>query len=498
MNILLTTINSRYHHSSFGLRYLYANLEELQPQAQIMEFVLGKNPRDIAESLLAKNPKIIGIGVYIWNTTQVLELVSHLKKIAPEVIVVLGGPEISYETEGQELYRLCDFVVKGEAEFLFRDLCRKLLSPGDHPLPKLVSGPLPNIDEIKFPYEYYSDEDIAHRVIYVEASRGCPYKCEYCLSSLDTSVRNFKVDLFLAEMQKLLDRGARSFKFVDRTFNLSPSISGKIMEFFSRHIDLGLFLHFEMVPDRLPSELREWIKKFPEASLQFEVGVQTWNPVVAANVSRRQDYTKIVENFRFLHDETGVHTHADLIVGLPGETKESFGQGFDALSKCQVDEVQVGILKRLKGTPVIRHDQNFKMVYSDQPPFQILKNKDISFAEMQKLVRFAQFWDLYANSGNFRSLMAHFRQEADEQCSGSLFAMFWSFSEFLTARHGQTHALSRGSLMESAQAYLISQGLSQSQAENIACAPTKKMKVSDALIVAAAKTKASQRQQKHH
>jgi radical SAM superfamily enzyme YgiQ (UPF0313 family) len=453
MDILLSTINSRYHHSSFGLRYLFANLQELKGRARIVEFVLGKNPRDVVENLLAQNPKIIGLGVYIWNTTAILEVVSLLKKLAPEVVVVLGGPEISYETETQELFALADFVVKGEAEFLFHDLCQKILA-GEKPQNKLIQGALPEIKALQLPYAYYTDEDIAHRVMYVEASRGCPYKCEYCLSSLDKSVRNFDTDLFLKEIDTLILRGARSFKFVDRTFNLSPSISTQILRFFLERIHLGLFLHFEMVPDRLPADLQELIVQFPKGALQFEIGVQTWNPIVAAHVSRRQDYQKIAENFRFLKEKTGVHTHADLIVGLPGETFQSFAQGFDALMNCAPDEIQVGILKRLKGTPIVRHDQKFKMVYADQPPFQILQNTDIDFALMQKFVRFSQFWDLYANSGNFLPLMKFFKERAVSHHGGSLFSLMWEFSQFLTDRHGQAHAISRSALIESAKVYL--------------------------------------------
>jgi radical SAM superfamily enzyme YgiQ (UPF0313 family) len=491
MDILLSTINSRYHHSSFGLRYLYANLGELQTRARICEFVLGKNPRDIAESLLAQNPKIIGLGVYIWNTTQILELVSVVKKLAPEVVVVLGGPEISYETENQELFKLADYVIQGEAEFLFYDLCSRVLA-GERPEKKIIAAVLPEISKLQLPYAYYTDEDIAHRVMYVEASRGCPYKCEYCLSSLDKSVRNFDTDLFLQEIDKLILRGARSFKFVDRTFNLSPSISGKILRFFLERVNLGLFLHFEMVPDRLPADLQELIVQFPRAALQFEIGVQTWNPAVAANVSRRQDYKKIVENFRFLKEKTGVHTHADLIVGLPGENFESFKQGFDALTECGPDEIQVGILKRLKGTPIVRHDQKFKMIYADQPPFQILQNTDIDFSLMQKFVRFGQFWDLYANSGNFLSLMTFFKQQAKEKHEGSLFSLIWHFSNFLTRRHGQAHAISRSALIESARVYLCEElSVSAEQISDILEIPTAMKRPT------AAKSTASARQQRH-
>jgi hypothetical protein len=235
----------------------------------------------------------------------------------------------------------------------------------------------------------------------VEASRGCPFKCEFCLSSLDVPVRNVPIDSFLREMQKLLDRGLRQFKFVDRTFNLNLSISRAILEFFLERYTPGLFLHFEMIPDRLPEALRAIIARFPAGALQFEVGVQTFNEEVSARISRRQDNAKLADNLRFLREQSGVHVHADLIVGLPGETIESFGRGFDRLVALRPQEIQVGILKRLRGTPIVRHDAEFQMVYSPHPPYEVLQTGAIDFATMQRMRRFQRYWDLIANSGNF-------------------------------------------------------------------------------------------------
>jgi radical SAM superfamily enzyme YgiQ (UPF0313 family) len=447
--ILLATLNSTYQHAAFGLRYLFANLGDLQKQTQIKEFTIAQDVRVIAEQILSQNPKILALGVYIWNARQSFDLVCLLKKLKPEMVIVLGGPEVSYETESQEIFRWADYVIKGEADFLFPEFCQKILN-GQIPAQKLIQGPLPEITKIQSPYAYYSDEDIKNRVLYVEASRGCPYKCEYCLSSLDVSVRNFPLDTFLKDLDILISRGARQFKFVDRTFNLSPKISSAILLFFLERIHMGLFLHFEMVPDRLPAELKELIQKFPDGALQFEIGIQTWNPEVAKNVSRRQDYVKIVENFQFLKKETKVHTHADLIVGLPGETLDSFALGFDAVAGCQPDEIQVGLLKRLKGTPIVRHDQNFQMIYQNHPPFQILSTKDMDYSTIQKMVRFAKFWDLFANSGNFPNFMKYLKLVSKE----SFFWTFMSFVDFLSARHPEGHGIALLRLVESAWTYL--------------------------------------------
>jgi radical SAM superfamily enzyme YgiQ (UPF0313 family) len=452
-DILLVTLNSTYQHAAFGLRYLFANMKDLQPRTEILEFTIHASPRNVVEKILIHNPKVVGFGVYIWNTTETFEIVSILKRVAPEVILVLGGPEVTYESESQDICKTADYVIKGEADFLFHDFCEKILS-GQKPEHKFIAGALPDITKIQSPYALYSEEDIKNRILYVEVSRGCPYKCEYCLSSLDKLVRSFNLDQFLSDMDALIAKGARQFKFVDRTFNLSIPTSTRILQFFLARVQFGLFLHFEMVPDRLPLELKELIKQFPEGSLQFEVGIQTWNLDVAKNVSRRNDYVKVRENFQFLSSETGVHTHADLIVGLPGETIASFGKGFDELASCGPDEIQVGVLKRLKGTPIVRHDREFQMIYQEHPPFQILRNKDISYADMQKMNRFAKYWDLIANSGNFTNTTKWFREQSEKREDKSFFWEFFALNEFLSTRFGETHSLALQSILEALWTYL--------------------------------------------
>ena len=463
-DILLCTLNSTYQHSSFGLRYLYANLGELQPRCQIIESTIKENPRNLIEKVLAHKPRIVGFSVYIWNTLETLESIMLLKKVSPETIIVLGGPEISYETETQEHLKWADYVIKGEADFSFREFCLDILVRGTRPEKQIITSELPDISKIVLPYSLYSDSDIRNRVIYVEASRGCPYKCEYCLSSLDKSVRNFDLELFLSEMKTLLERGVRCFKFVDRTFNLSPTSSTRILRFFLEHIELGLFLHFELVPDRLPTEIRDLIKLFPSGSLQFEVGIQTLNPIVAKNISRNNNLEKVAENFSFIREHTEVHTHADLIVGLPGETFDSFAAGFDQLAIYGPDEIQVGILKRLKGTPIKRHETGFKMLYSEAPPFQIISTSCMDYLTLQKMNRFAKFWDLYANSGEFKHFMAWLKASAD---GSSYFAAFFDFSEYLSLAFVDTHSLALVSLAEKAWSYMLAKEVSKPEAARI-------------------------------
>jgi radical SAM superfamily enzyme YgiQ (UPF0313 family) len=224
MTILLTTLNARYAHASLGLRYLLANMGELQEQTKIHEFVIGARSTDVVEKILAyRQPEqkfIVGFGVYIWNVVEITQIVAILKRVAPEVIVVLGGPEVSHETGDQEIIRLADYVITGWGDISFANLCQQILR-GPQPLMKIHAGLQPPMNDIRLPYQLYSDQDIRHRTLYVEASRGCPFKCEFCLSSLDKTAWPFDIDVFLAEMESLYQRGARLFKFVDRTFNLN-------------------------------------------------------------------------------------------------------------------------------------------------------------------------------------------------------------------------------------------------------------------------------------
>ena len=441
--IILTTLNARYIHASMGLRYLYANMGHLQDKTELLEFNINTRVMDIAESLLQTNPEIIGIGVYIWNATESLQLVKLLKTISPETTIVLGGPEVSYEYETQELVSSADYVITGQAELAFKELCDDLFN-NIKPFNKIIH-PLPvELSEIELPYKYYNDEDVANRVIYVEASRGCPFKCEFCLSSLDKTVYPFDLDIFLSEMETLYQRGVRHFKFVDRTFNLKAATSIRIMEFFLDKMNLdnednqnkqNLFLHFELIPDHLPEKLKDTISRFPEGSLQFEIGIQSLNPEVQTIISRKQNTQKVSDNLNWIRNHSHAHIHADLIIGLPGETIDSFAEGLNQLYKMNPHEIQVGILKRLKGTPIIRHTIDYDMRYNPLPPFNILSNNLINFNDMQRLSRFARYWDLIINSGRFK----HTKKVLLENNS---FYNFLSLSDWIFTTSNQTHKIS--------------------------------------------------------
>jgi radical SAM superfamily enzyme YgiQ (UPF0313 family) len=460
MTIILSTLNARYAHASLGLRYLLANMGPLQPQTSIQEFVIGAKTTEIVEKLLAQEPRVIGFGIYIWNVEETTRVVAMLKRVAPQVVIVLGGPEVSHESAEQAIVQLADYLVTGWGDVTFAKLCGEILN-GPKPLMKIHAGVQPPMAEIKMPYSLYSDHDIAHRTLYVEASRGCPFKCEFCLSALDKTAWPFALDTFLAELESLHARGARLFKFVDRTFNLNIKTSLKIMQFFLDKLEADpddpVYAHFELVPDHLPDALKEGITKFPPGALQFEIGIQSFNPEVQARVSRKQDNAKAAENIRWLCEQSHAHLHVDLIAGLPGEDVASFARGFDQLVALKPHEIQFGILKRLRGTPIIRHTETFGMVFDPYPPYTILATSAVDFSTMLRLVRFARYWDLVANSGRFVNTIAHMLGDAP-------FDSFMAFSDWIYSKTDATHRIALDRLASLVTQWLQVRGMDKEAA----------------------------------
>lgn len=432
MKIILTTLNSRFTHSAIGLRYLYANMQELQPNTSIQEFSINDAIQTIAQKLLINNPDIIGIGVYIWNASEVRELIHIIKKVSPQTLIVLGGPEVTY-LPFRVNFDDADYIIQGEGDVAFYTLCKNIIN--EQPMDKIIKMNAPNLKEIQLPYMYYTDDDIKNRYIYVEISRGCPFECEFCLSSMDEKVRAFDLDEVLAEFDKLWERGARNFKFVDRTFNLNMKAANRILDFFLAK-EPPYFAHFEVIPDHFPASLREKIKRFPHGALQLEIGIQTLNPEIAKNISRQLKLDKIKDNISFLENETTAHIHLDLIVGLPGESLESFGRNLDELMRISSCEIQIGILKKLSGTHINRHDIEEGMVYSDIPPYDILKNNQLSFFDIQIMKRFARFWDLYYNSGNFKTSLQLLWQDE------SVYENFYAFGVWIYTQTDSTWKIS--------------------------------------------------------
>lgn len=421
--IVLATLNAKYIHASLGLRYLLANMGDLRMQMVSCEFTIARKAQDVVDQLLltldgpesgccrarARSASLRRAGhLYLERRA------NHRRAAAAQVDTPrdnrgsgrAGGQLRSHK---QEIVQFADHVITGWGDLSFAELCRALLN-GTRPLHKVIAGEQPPLQRIALPYAEYSDTDLKHRQIYVEASRGCPFACEFCLSALDRTAWSFDLEAFLAAMQGLYQRGARNFKFVDRTFNLKIYASVRILRFFLYCLPapgMGdpsgeLFVHFEFVPDHLPDRLKQVIAQFPPGVLQFEVGIQSFNVEVQQRISRQQDNTKSEANLRWLVNESKAHVHADVIFGLPGETLESFALGFDRLYALGVHEIQPGLLKRLRGTPIDRHTAGFGMVYDALPPYAV-RNSSGGFGDAAAL---HPLLALLGAGGQFRALQA--------------------------------------------------------------------------------------------
>ncbi len=483
--IVLATLNARYIHASLGLRYLLANMErhggpDLRAATQLREYIISRPVEEIVADLLKALPPaaaqhtveaasasaaqgaamvapVVGFGVYIWNVVPTTEVVRQLKRARPDVRVVLGGPEVSYEWENQPIVALADYLITGWGDVSFARLCRALVH-GPRPLMKVIAGEQPPLEQLDLPYAEFTDADLAHRLLYVEASRGCPFKCEFCLSSLDKTAWAFEEEAFLASLQTLYARGARNFKFVDRTFNLKVDASVRILQFFLDRLaeqpDTPLNLHFEVVPDHLPDRLKASLAQFPPGVLQLEVGIQSFNVDVQQRIARRQDNAKTEANLRWLITQSHAHLHTDLIFGLPGETWDSFAEGFDRMVAIGPHEIQLGVLKRLRGTPLAQRSlpgktAEYGMVYDDSAPYTVQCNDAVSRDAVQTFVRFARYWDLVANSGRFGATLPVLLATQT-----SAFAAFATFAHWLWERMGATHRIRPEQLVDALFDYL--------------------------------------------
>jgi len=484
-DIVLTTINAKWIHPSLALRLLKANLGSLEDRCEILEFNLRQMLAEKTQPLLDAKPRILGISVSIWNHLATIELLKELEKswlLKP--FVVLGGPEVSHLPQDAEIFKYADYVIRGEGETAFRQLCEEILSSGnyinraDTQRPgKHITGSQIKLNEIKSAYHLYTDEDLQKKLIYVESCRGCPFDCEFCLSSVKEesgAVRDFDIDQFLAQMELLIRRGAKTFKFLDRSFNINIPRSLQIIEFFLEKINnysrfpVPFVVHFEMIPSNFPPELIEALARFPPGTLRLEIGIQTLNAETASLINlcggkeRRDDPQKLLETLSALRKKTNAIIHADLIAGLPGESLESFGEGFDRLwlALCDTNttkavckdeaavtvkvtgaEIQLGILKLLPGAPVTRHIEKYKMHFDETPPYEIKETSSVCADDLSRIKNFARFWELIVNRGLLPDwkVKEMFGKE-------SVFRKFMTLSDKLLAYFGKNWGIDKNEL----------------------------------------------------
>jgi hypothetical protein len=459
--ILLITVNAKWIHPSLALRLLKANLGFLQENCEILEFNTRQPLAEMTEQIIAARPWILGVSVSIWNHVVSLVLLEELfsKWNAQESgasckkpVVIIGGPEVTHLPEDAEIFRYADYVIRGDGEGAFKKLCENIVR---HERPsKFVSGEPVKMETIKSAYHLYTDEDLAKKLVYVEASRGCPYACEFCMSAAKPAgnLREFPLEPFLLEMDALVKRGAKTFKFLDRSFNLNIKRAVRICEFFLERIAErggGLLVHFEMVPSRFPDELKEVLTRFPPGTLRLEIGVQTLNAEVSARIGRAASasFDNELETLSFLREKTNALIHADLIAGLPGEDFESFGKGFDRLKNVLLPpgealneehiraEIQLGILKLIPGAPIARLSEAFGMRYNQRPPYEVLETAAMSARDIQRVANFARFWELAVNRG--------FAENDGDSLS---FASFMEKADSLLAHFGRNWGIDKNEL----------------------------------------------------
>jgi radical SAM superfamily enzyme YgiQ (UPF0313 family) len=434
-DILLVGVNAGYIHSAFALRCLLANLGPLAARTALLETDAQEStPVQLVERLLARAPKAVGFSVYIWNVAFVTATLRLLRVVAPEVGIVLGGPQLVAGDTADAVRGLADAVVCGEAEGIAAGVFSAVLE-GQRRLGVLAPEP-PDLGTVALPYALYSDADLATRVVYVESTRGCPFDCEYCTSADSGGIRRFPLERLLPAFETLLARGARGFKFLDRSFNHGGEHALAVLDFFLSHWVEGLAIHFEFTPQPLSAPWRERLLRYPPGALHVEVGVQTWDPDVARRIRRPFDRATVDATLRFLIEEAQANVHADLIVGLPGDSRESLAAGFDHLVALRPAELQVGTLKRLPGTAIDRHVPEFGMRFAPDPPYEVLATDSIPFAEMRRLARFARCWDLLFNRKRFGRTAPLLWEDG-----ASPFERVMAVADWLQSRYGRLHAL---------------------------------------------------------
>ncbi|EHK2440614.1 DUF4080 domain-containing protein [Clostridium perfringens] len=417
MKILLTAINSKYIHSNLAVRYLKAFTKDLDFQGDIKEFSINDRVENILEGIIEEKPDVVAFSCYIWNMEFVNRLAELIKLVDPNIEILYGGPEVSYEGKEFLENHEGEYVIVGEGEKTFREFV--LYKLGERKIEdikglnykrdgKVFENPKrPEMDmnELVFPYTY--EEDINNKIVYYEASRGCPFKCKYCLSSVMHGVRFLDVERVKKELKYFMERGLKLVKFVDRTFNCNREYTVELLKYLSEQ-DTETRFHFEVAADLLTEEQIEILNNAPKGRFQLEVGVQTTNNEVLHNINRYITYENIKKKVLKVASGKNVMQHLDLIAGLPGEDLESFKKSFNDVHAIRPDEIQLGFLKLLKGSSMREEAEKWGIVYSPYAPYEIIRSKDISYEELLLLKKVEAMVDKYYNSCKFNNVIKFF------------------------------------------------------------------------------------------
>ncbi|QGU95702.1 DUF4080 domain-containing protein [Clostridium bovifaecis] len=451
LKVLLVGINSQYVHSNLAIRYLKAYTKDLDYNSVIKEFSINDRVERILEELIREKADIIAFSCYIWNREMVRGLSKLIKLVDERIEIIYGGPEVSFdgrefleknegeyliEGEGEETFRsLIKYKIRGKGPYsvddedAFSDKCRLIVNnqtinkEEDIPLnieglfykkgkEVFYGGIRSNIDinQVVFPYD--EEDELDNKIVYYEASRGCPFRCKYCLSSVDRNIRFRDIEKVKKELGYLMDKKVRLVKFVDRTFNCDEKFATGIWEFLTNQ-DTETKFHFEISANILTNNQVNVLSKAPKGRFQFEVGVQTTNNQILKNINRYISFEDVAEKVKEVKALGNISQHLDLIAGLPGEDFHSFKNSFNQVYSIRPEEIQLGFLKILKGSPMMDEKDKWEMKYSPYPPYEILKTKDISYEELLVLKKVESVVDKYYNSGKFNTVLEYFEKQFD-------------------------------------------------------------------------------------
>lgn len=425
MNVVLSTLNSKFIHSSLALRYLKAYGEAHGQAYDIVEYTINMPVLHILSDITEHDIDVLGFACYIWNIEMTLHVVDMVKAVRPDIKIVLGGPEVSFTAD--ELLERCpniDYIVQGEGEEAFHALV-KALHLGNDGLDPVIPGvrgrrdgsilgsleavEVSDLSSIPFPYTEEDMEDLEHKIIYYESSRGCPFSCQYCLSGNKNTVRFFPQERTLEELQWFIDHGVKQVKFVDRTFNCAPHHHRPLMEFM-RDSDTDMNFHLEMEPELMTEWETNILCETPPGRIQIEVGVQSTHKKTLDAINRYNDWPYIQKSIRPIIQAGRTHVHMDLIVGLPHEDFNRFGQSFNDLFSLQPHALQIGFLKLLKGSGV-RRMREYKYVADPLAPYEVLSTHVLPYDDVRFLKYFEDVFERFYNSERFRTTFGYIGQQ---------------------------------------------------------------------------------------
>jgi len=422
MKVLITAMDSKFIHSNLAVRYLKSFTKDLDYEAKIKELTINDREERILEEIIKEKPDVVAFSTYIWNVGIISRISNLIKKVNPKIEILYGGPEVSFDSRTFLKDNVGDYVIEGEGEKTYKDFIlyklgkinlenvKGLHYKVDDVVYSNEKRPLMSMDEIVFPYE--EDEDLNNKIVYYEASRGCPFNCKYCLSSTSHGVRFLDIDRVLNDLMYFINKKVRLVKFVDRTFNCNTKFAMVIWDFLIKQ-DINTQFHFEISADILNDEEIKLLANAPNGRFRFEVGVQTTNDDILKNINRFVNFSDIQEKVLELKALKNIDQHLDLIAGLPGEDYESFKKSFNDVYEIKPEEIQLGFLKLLKGSSMREDADKYGMEYSPYPPYEILKTDKLSYEELLKLKKVEEMVDKYYNSLKFNYIIKYFEGKFD-------------------------------------------------------------------------------------